>query len=101
MEENKTVEKSGLPVVINGVVLTEKDLHCVMQHLSEFVRREWHHQEDVPGACAACKFLSQCSRPTKRFPNGEVDPWAAFRQLSEATGVHLCHWNNCTAANHK
>lgn len=101
MEEKKTVEKSGLPIVINGVELTEKDLHCVMQHLVEFVRREWKHQENVADACAACKVRSQCSRPSKRFPNGELDPWEAFEKFSEATGVHLCRWDTCTAANHK
>ena len=33
MEEKKMVEKSGLPIVINGVELTEKDLQCIAMHL--------------------------------------------------------------------
>ena len=33
MEEKKTVEKSGLPIVINGVELTEKDFQCIAMHL--------------------------------------------------------------------
>lgn len=97
----KTVDKSGLPVVIGGVELTEKDLHCVAQHLSEFVRRGWHEREDTPPACTACKFLTQCSRTTKRSPNGEVDPWEAFNKLSKATGVHLCWWKACSTDDHE
>ena len=33
MEEKKTVEKTGLPILINGVELTGKDLQCIAIHL--------------------------------------------------------------------
>ena len=92
MEEKKTVEKSGLPIVINGVELTEKDLHCVARHLAEMVDRKWHHKKGVKDACQVCRFYEQC-RDEK---TGTLDPWEAFEKMAKITGVHLCKWKKCS-----
>lgn len=86
------VDKLGLPVAAGGVELTEKDLHCITQHLAEFVDREWHHKEGVKDACQVCRFSKQCMDEEIRI----LDPWEAFDKLAKATGVHLCKWKKCS-----
>ena len=92
MKAVDNVDKSGLPVAAGRVELTEKDLHCVAQHLAELVNREWHHEEGVEDACQVCRFNSQCMDEETRV----LDPWEAFDKLAKITGVHLCKWKNCS-----
>ena len=87
MEEKKMVEKSGLPVVINGVELTEKDLHCLARHLDEFVDRCWFEMKEAPDACLNCWFREQCAHPESHV----VDQWEAIGKLNRLTGI----FGNC------
>ena len=87
MEEKKTVGKSGLPIVISGVELTEKDLHCLARHLDEFVDRCWHELKEVPNACVNCWFVKQCEHPESHV----VSPWESIGKLNIITGI----FGNC------
>ncbi len=83
MEEKKTVEKSGLPIMINGVELTEKDLHCLAQHLKEFIDHCWFEIKEVPDACSNCRFVNQCEHPESHV----VNQWEAIGKLNRLTGI--------------
>ena len=95
MEEKKTVEKTGLPIMLNGVELTEKDLHCLAQHLAEMVNRKWHHKKNTKDACQACRFCAQCLDEG----NLVLNPWAAFEKLAMVSGVRLCRFSHCSGKN--
>ena len=81
MEENKMVEKSGLPVVINGVELTEKDLHCVASRLQELWRVQFMREDRsiLFSNCETCSCAGKC----------DVGISDVFRKLSQITGVPM------------
>ena len=84
MEEKKTVEKSDLPIVINGVELTEKDLHCLARHIRELVMLHWNQETNDAESCAGCSAISQCANDHRI-----VDQWGTIDKLAKLTGVNI------------
>ena len=82
MKAVDNVDKSGLPVVIGGVELTEKDLHCAAHHIEELIRRHWRNEEDGPDACELCPLVNECLGESR-----VTDPWETFYKLFELTGA--------------
>ena len=84
MEEKKLVEKTGLPIVINGVKLTEKDLLCLARHIRELVMMNWNQEANDAESCGGCPLISQCAND-----NRIVDQWGTFDKLAKLTGVNI------------
>jgi len=64
--------------------LTEKDLHCIAQHMQEYVKKVMHRESKFPCACTNCTFISDCGKtPVLRYN------WDTFLKLSKITGVKI------------
>ena len=86
MEEKKTVEKSGLPIVINGVELTEKDFQCITRRMQEFIRITCMHEDSdlLFENCETCPHKDGC------IPG----LYESAQKLSTITGVVITPWRN-------
>lgn len=88
--EKKDQEKA--PVMIGGSELTEKDLHCIAQHLKEFIQRDWREKSDIPCACEECQYFNNCSRPSNYIEGSVTNPWESFKKLFTGAGVKMSRW---------
>lgn len=85
MKPVDNVDKSSLPVVINGVELTEKDFRCIAMHLRFFVNSELR-EEDSPFPCQMCY---DTFSEDKCCPAPNYDFQQALGKLDKITGVFI------------
>lgn len=76
------VDKSGLPVAIGGVELTEKDLQCITRRLQELWRVQFmgESKDVIYSNCETCNYANDCGRAYI----GNV-----FKKLSKITNVPI------------
>ena len=81
MKTTDSGENSGLPVVIGGVELTEKDFQCIAPRLQELWRVQFMGEsEDILFRnCETCSCAGNC----------DVVISDVFRKLSKITGVPM------------
>jgi len=86
MEDTKMVEKSDLPILINGVELTEKDLQCITRRMQELIRiRCFRESEEVLFKnCETCPYNDGCH-------HGLYD---SIQKMAAITGVFITPWRN-------
>ena len=89
MEENKMVEKSGLPVVINGVELTEKDLRCIAMHLKFLYSVIYSQDLCNCKSTFACQLCYDAGPNEKCCPMQDYDFPYIMPKLEKITGITL------------
>ena len=82
MEEKEMVEKSGLPIVVNGVELTGENFQCIARRLQELWRVQFmrENREVMFSNCQTCEYNGKCGK-------GQIAD--VFRKLSQITGVPM------------
>ncbi len=64
--------------------ITEKDWHCVANHINELVKNHWQHGDKHINACEACRKIEECMGGGKL-----LDCWRTFKKITEITGVDI------------